>query len=162
MTCLLYVFFWLCHCTLVYKRSTFCNQFKLMNDTVKQKFKKTLPEKSDRPTQNFKFPTWGQHNKQKLWPNSSASYITHLIHTIHFYNSNLHFFCIIPWYLPTIYMHKCETISVAFICLLSFIFIIVNWYAALRHVRYVCRFFRKILSQRACSARFRCIFTINV
>ena len=60
MTCLLYVFFWLCHCTLVYKRSTFCNQFKFMNDTVKKKIKKI-----DRPTQNFKFPTWGQHNNNK-------------------------------------------------------------------------------------------------
>ena len=47
MTCLLYVFFWLCHCTLVYKRSTFCNQFKLMNDTVK-KFKKSK-KSTDRP-----------------------------------------------------------------------------------------------------------------
>ena len=62
MTCLLYVFFWLCHCTLVYKRSTFCNQFKLMNDTVKIKKIIKILKKIDRPTQNVKFPTWGQHN----------------------------------------------------------------------------------------------------
>ena len=79
MTCLLYVFFCLWHCTLVYERSTFCNQFKLMNDTVLNQFwmfetykKKKLKKKEkriiDRPTQNFKFPTWGQHNKKDLEP----------------------------------------------------------------------------------------------
>ena len=46
MTCLLYVCFLLCHCTLVYKRSTFCNKFKLMNDTVN---KKRLKKSTDRP-----------------------------------------------------------------------------------------------------------------
>ena len=57
MTCLLYVFFWLCHCTLVYKRSTFCNQFKLMNDTVKNQKNQI---------------------KKKNWPNDPKFQISHL------------------------------------------------------------------------------------
>ena len=58
MTCLLY---WLCHCTLVCKRSTFCNQFKLMNETVKKNIKKSTdrPKISNFPLEgNITFFCW--------------------------------------------------------------------------------------------------------